>query len=95
MNKKTKTLLLAYEIIKGRDLANSFPNSTPKLNRKHSESRHLLFFFFFILIVCIVTSAALVAYGFHFRGLRIYTVMSGILYYLVGVLKRKGSLVVV
>lgn len=47
MNKKTKTLLLVYEIIKGRDLANNFPSSTPKLNRKHSESRHLLFFFFY------------------------------------------------
>lgn len=94
MNKKTKTLLLAYEITKGRDLANNFPSSTPKLNRKHSESRHLLFFFFF-LIVCIVTSAALVAYGFHFQGLGIYTVMPGILYYLVGVLKRMSSLVVV
>lgn len=47
MNKKMKTLLLAYEIIKGRALANNFPNSTPKLNKKHSESRHLLFFFFF------------------------------------------------
>lgn len=41
-----KTLLLAYEMIKGRALANNSPNSTPKLNRKHSESRHLLFFFF-------------------------------------------------
>lgn len=92
MNKKMKTLLLAYEMIKGRALANNSPNSTPKLNRKHSESRHLLFFFF--LIVCIVASAALVAYGFHFQGLGIYTVIPGMLNYLVGMLKRMGSLVV-
>lgn len=88
-----KTLLLAYEVIKGRALANNSPNSTPKLSRKHSESSKALAFFFSDGVHSCF--CCLVAYGFHFfQGIGIYTVMPGMLYYLVGVLKRTGSLVV-
>lgn len=95
MDNKKKTPLLACEIIKGRDLVNTRPSPPcPKFYYQAKQQTFRTKTLAVLPTVCIAAPAAFVVYGFHFQEIRIYTVMPRILHYLVGVLKRMGSLVV-